>query len=76
MVRNAILSWGRKLFQRLFYGIRQIGDPINIERSLRVGDRLGGGHFVSGHVDGLGTLVERSEEGVGLILRYPPRQLC
>lgn len=31
------------------------GDYLNVERSLRVGDRLGG-HFVSGHVDGLGTV--------------------
>ncbi|MBL7008780.1 MAG: riboflavin synthase [Planctomycetes bacterium] len=32
------------------------GSLLNIERSLRVGDRLGG-HFVSGHVDGLGEVV-------------------
>jgi riboflavin synthase len=31
------------------------GDPINIERSLQVGGRLGG-HFVQGHVDGTGTI--------------------
>lgn len=54
---------GSETLSKTLFGIRQIGDPINIERSLRVGDRLGG-HFVSGHVDGLGTLVERSEEGV------------
>lgn len=33
-----------------------VGGSVNIERSLRVGDRLGG-HFVSGHVDGLGEVV-------------------
>lgn len=33
------------------------GDRVNIERALRVGDRLGG-HFVSGHIDGTG-IVER-----------------
>ena len=33
------------------------GTRLNLERSLRVGDELGG-HIVSGHVDGLGTLVE------------------
>ncbi|MDP7062458.1 MAG: riboflavin synthase [Planctomycetota bacterium] len=32
------------------------GSKVNIERSLRVGDRLGG-HFLTGHVDGLGSLV-------------------
>jgi riboflavin synthase len=35
----------------------QAGDGVNLERSLRAGDLLGG-HFVTGHVDGLGT-VER-----------------
>ncbi len=31
------------------------GDPVNLERPLRVGDRLGG-HIVQGHVDGTGTV--------------------
>jgi riboflavin synthase len=31
------------------------GDFVNVERALRMGDRLGG-HFVAGHVDGTGTL--------------------
>jgi len=31
------------------------GSPVNLERSLRVGDRLGG-HFVQGHVDGIGRI--------------------
>src|SRR5262249_49988523 len=34
------------------------GAPVNLERSLRVGDRLGG-HMVQGHVDGVGTVVSR-----------------
>ena len=39
------------------------GTRLNLERSLRVGDEMGG-HVVSGHVDGLGTLVEaRPENG-------------
>jgi riboflavin synthase len=37
------------------------GDWVNLERSLRVGDRIDG-HFVQGHVDGVGT-VERIERG-------------
>ncbi len=36
--------------------------PVNLERALKVSDRLGG-HFVSGHIDGVGTLVERRDEG-------------
>ena len=38
------------------------GDRVNLERSLRVGDRLGG-HFVTGHVDGTARLSERREGG-------------
>lgn len=54
---------GSETLSKTIFGSRQLGDPVNIERSLRVGDRLGG-HFVSGHVDGLGTLAHRYEEGV------------
>src|SRR5437588_6455045 len=38
------------------------GSPVNLERALRLGDELGG-HLVSGHVDGIATLVERRPEG-------------
>ena len=38
------------------------GSGVNLERSLRVGDRLGG-HLVSGHIDGIGTLLKRRDEG-------------
>lgn len=49
------------------------GDRINLERSLRVGDRLGG-HFVQGHVDGVGMIVERFEQGEWETVRFrcPP----
>jgi riboflavin synthase len=39
----------------------QVGTQINLERSLRVGDELGG-HLVSGHVDGVARIVERRPE--------------
>jgi riboflavin synthase len=38
------------------------GDRVNLERSLRVGDRLGG-HIVQGHIDGLGRVAERIPQG-------------
>ena len=38
------------------------GTPVNLERATKVGDELGG-HIVSGHVDGLGTVVEITPEG-------------
>src|SRR5690554_2724422 len=40
----------------------QIKRRINLERSLKVGDELGG-HIVSGHIDGLATIVERTDIG-------------
>jgi riboflavin synthase len=39
-----------------------VGDCVNLERSLKAGDRLGG-HFVQGHVDTTATLRERRPEG-------------
>ena len=39
-------------------GALEPGSPVNLERSLRVGDRLGG-HMVQGHVDGMGTVLSR-----------------
>ena len=36
-------------------GTLAVGRPVNLERALRVGDRLGG-HLVQGHVDGVGTV--------------------
>jgi len=38
------------------------GQRMNLERSLKVGDELGG-HMVSGHVDGIATIVETRQEG-------------
>jgi riboflavin synthase len=40
----------------------KVGTRVNLERSLRIGDELGG-HMVSGHVDGLAVIVEREEIG-------------
>ncbi|MDX1443446.1 MAG: riboflavin synthase [Gammaproteobacteria bacterium] len=42
-------------------GNLSIGDKVNIEPALAVGDRLGG-HIVSGHVDGIGTFIESIED--------------
>ena len=39
-----------------------VGDRVHLERAMALGDRLGG-HLVTGHVDGVGTLVRREEEG-------------
>lgn len=44
---------------RTTFGSMIAGTRVNLERALRAGDRLGG-HFVQGHVDGLGELVGRT----------------
>ena len=59
------LCWfelGAETLSRTSLGKLKMGDRVNCERSLRVGDRMGG-HFVSGHIDGLGRLTERRDEG-------------
>ena len=39
----------------------QVGSTVNLEKALRLGDRLGG-HLVSGHVDGVGKVTSRSQD--------------
>ncbi|WP_026988045.1 riboflavin synthase [Fodinicurvata fenggangensis] len=46
-------------------GSWQPGQPVNLERALRLGDELGG-HLVSGHVDGLAEILEIRPEGESL----------
>jgi len=53
---------------RTTLGPWQPGRRVNVERSLRPGDRLGG-HFVSGHVDATGRCVENRERDGGWRLR-------
>lgn len=47
------------------------GDRVNLERSLRLGDELGG-HMVLGHVDGMGEVVSVAPDGEGWRLRIKP----
>ena len=57
-------------------GALKIGDPVNLERAMRIMDRIGG-HLVSGHVEGVGVIRERRQEGNAVILRVeaPPHVL-
>ena len=77
-----VISLGRDSFEvelmpetlrRTNLGLLRAGDPVNLERALQVGGRLGG-HFVQGHVDGTGRIVEiRREEGAVLMrISAPP----
>ena len=43
-------------------GAWKVGDGVNLERPLRVGDELGG-HILSGHIDATGTILETARDG-------------
>ncbi|HEU4733854.1 MAG TPA: riboflavin synthase [Kofleriaceae bacterium] len=58
---------GAETLARTTLGAIQAGDRLNLERALRVGDRLGG-HWVTGHIDGTGELVSRTDLGSNLVL--------
>ncbi|MCI0702188.1 MAG: riboflavin synthase [Planctomycetia bacterium] len=45
------------------------GDRVNLERALRVGDALGG-HFVTGHIDCIGTILEEQTKGEWLTIWF------
>ena len=63
LARTTAGSWGK-------------GKRLNLERALKMGDELGG-HLVSGHVDGVATLVSREDLGDMARLRFrAPAQLA
>jgi riboflavin synthase len=53
---------GPESLSRTNLGELRVGDRVNLERSMRVGDRLGG-HWVQGHIDGVGRLERRVPDG-------------
>jgi riboflavin synthase len=53
---------GPETLRRTNLGELHPGQRVNLERSLRVGDRMGG-HYVQGHVDGVGRVDRRLPEG-------------
>lgn len=46
----------------------QSGQRVNLERAVRLGDRMGG-HLVQGHVDGVGTIVEQQKLDIATLFR-------
>jgi riboflavin synthase len=59
---NFQLEAGPETLAKTNLGDLTTGGRVNLERALRVGDRLGG-HFVQGHVDGVGAIVGRILQG-------------
>src|SRR5689334_10122765 len=62
----SVLAGAETLARTTLGGLR-VGKRVNLERALRVGDRLGG-HWVTGHVDGTGELATRRDLGANLVL--------
>ena len=56
---------GAETLRRTTAGELRPGRRVNLEPALRVGDRLGG-HFVQGHVDGVGTIADRRDRGANI----------
>ncbi|MBI5506028.1 MAG: riboflavin synthase [Deltaproteobacteria bacterium] len=55
--------------RRTTLGDLREGDPINLERSMRLGDHVGG-HMVSGHVDGTGSVISIVPEGESSLFTF------
>lgn len=75
---HTVTDFGRDFFEihsvgttlaRTIVGDYREGRRVNLERAARLGDRLGG-HLVQGHVDGVGGIVDRREEGTHLLLDF------
>ncbi|HEY0251393.1 MAG TPA: riboflavin synthase, partial [Kofleriaceae bacterium] len=58
---------GAETLARTTLGQLRVGSKVNLERSLKVGDRMGG-HWVTGHIDGMGELAVRRDLGSNLVL--------
>ena len=53
---------GSETLSKTTLGTFAVDRTVNFERALRLSDRLGG-HLVSGHIDGVGRIIKRSDEG-------------
>ncbi|MHB8069484.1 MAG: riboflavin synthase [Desulfobaccales bacterium] len=71
--RAAAFEVSPETLARTTLALKKTGDRVNLERALKLGDRLGG-HLVTGHVDGRGVLRERREgpEHLQLQFEMPP----
>jgi riboflavin synthase len=47
-------------------GLLTAGAPVNLERAMKLNERIGG-HLVAGHVDGVGTIRNRHQEGNAIV---------
>ncbi len=64
---------GPETLLRTTLGVLRVQDRVNLERALKVGDRMGG-HMVQGHVDGVGRIVRKERDGAWVMMGFtcPP----
>ncbi len=63
----------RETWERTVLHAARVPEKVNLEKSLRLGDTIGG-HFVTGHIDGVGRIVTRRPRGADLLVEVePPR---
>jgi riboflavin synthase len=78
-VNGKLLSFqaGDETLSRTNLGELKSGDFVNVETSLRAGDPLGG-HYVTGHIDAIGTVDSRRDDGDWCTMWFqaPPAQLA
>ncbi len=58
----------KETLTRSSLGVLRVGSPVNLERAVRMQDRLGG-HVVLGHVDGTGTVLEKRPDEHWTVVR-------
>ena len=73
-----VVSWNERTFtaevsqetlSRTTISRLRLGDQVNLERALRLGDRLGG-HLVNGHVDGKARVILRKKRGDSIVFAF------
>lgn len=60
--RNFVVEVSPETLSVTTLGVLTGGAPVNLERAMRLNERIGG-HLVAGHVDGVGTIRSRHQEG-------------
>lgn len=67
--RTFTVDVSQETLSRTTIELRRLGDEVNLERALRLGDRLGG-HLVNGHVDGRARVISRKKRGDSLVFEF------
>lgn len=67
--RGLVVELSPETLRRTNLGSRRPGDLVNLERAVAVGSRMGG-HYVQGHVDGIGQIVARRREGDAQVVAF------